>query len=202
MPNLPSARASVGGVGEIMEGFRWEGCGGRRVDGPKKCCGSNQRHPNPSGRADSTNDRTVQANAPTTSTRNFLSRGRSKFAGESTQNGSESGATVDRDGKARKRRSVELALKLEPSWSEGKIAEWCGGSQHFVSTLARGATQISSESGPTVGRDGRTYNTSNIGRGGLAPASGARTDPHSGTSQVPAKRSWGARPGLRSISAA
>src|SRR5262249_35359815 len=64
-----------------------------------------------------------------------------------------------------KRRAVERALSWYPGYSQHRIAELCGVSQRFVSSMKdRQPTTENRSQSVVTGRDGRTYNTSNIGK--------------------------------------
>lgn len=67
---------------------------------------------------------------------------------------------------ADKRRCVELLLSDEDwsKWSNGEIARRCGVSDHFVGVVRRELTPIESESRPRRTANGRTIETTNIGR--------------------------------------
>lgn len=63
---------------------------------------------------------------------------------------------------ADKRRAVEMALGLRPDMSDRAIAEWCGVTHPFVAGLR--PTGNDYQSTTRTGRDGRTIDTSNIGK--------------------------------------
>lgn len=64
---------------------------------------------------------------------------------------------------ADKRRAVEMMLKAWSGWSNVKIAGHVGVSHPFVGKL-RPLETVSSQPAPRTGKDGRTINTSNIGK--------------------------------------
>lgn len=64
-----------------------------------------------------------------------------------------------------KRRAVAMVLRTEDgaSWSDAEIARWCAVSHPFVAKLRAATCNVSSQT-MRRGRDGRTYNTANIGK--------------------------------------
>lgn len=68
-----------------------------------------------------------------------------------------------------KRRAVEKALCLRPKTSDRAIAEHCGVSDRMVNNVRAEATANCSQSSQRTGRDGRTINTANIGKGKSTP---------------------------------
>jgi len=70
---------------------------------------------------------------------------------------------------ADKRRAVEMALGLRPDMSDRAIAEWCGVSNRHVSDVRAELTVNGSQSTTRTGRDGRTIDTSNIGKREATP---------------------------------
>jgi hypothetical protein len=85
---------------------------------------------------------------------------------------------------ADKRKAVvmywEIVKHESPRPSNVDIADWCGVSEHLVRDVVK-ADSTSTKSKSTVGKDGRTYNTSNIGkntkRTPAAPAAPPKPDP-------------------------
>lgn len=61
-----------------------------------------------------------------------------------------------------KRHVVQLAMEYRPNLSDGAIAKLCKVSQPFASKIR--ATHNGYESRERTGADGRTYDTSNIGK--------------------------------------
>jgi hypothetical protein len=82
---------------------------------------------------------------------------------------------------ADKRKAVRMALEQKPQMSDRAIAEHCGVSPPFVASIRResegGLTENGLQSDDRVGLDGRTTDTSNIGRRPDEPTPPVEPDP-------------------------
>jgi hypothetical protein len=63
-----------------------------------------------------------------------------------------------------KRRAVEAALRMRPEWSDSRIAEHVGVHHSTVGDARKRLAESASQPATRTGRDGRTIDTTNIGR--------------------------------------